>query len=141
MIKAKIEDWDQTFRVNMRAPMILSKLVLPTLMEKREGAIVNVSSIAGKTGEANVAAYAATKFGLVGFSESLYEEVRAYGIKVAVILPGFVDTPLIPPTAKLERSKMIRPEDVAEAVLFVLTSRATCCPVEIIVRPQKSPYL
>lgn len=141
VIKAKIEDWDQTFKVNVRAPMILSKLVLPTLMEKREGAIVNVGSIAGKMGEANVAAYAASKFGLVGFSESLYEEVRAYGVKVAVILPGFVDTPLIPPTAKLARSKMIRPEDVAEAVLFVLTSSATCCPVEILLRPQKNPYL
>lgn len=141
VVKARVEDWDQTFKVNVRAPMILSKLVLPALMEKKQGAIINISSIAGKIGEANVAAYAASKFALVGFSESLFEEVRAYGIKVAVILPGFADTPLIPATAKFDRSKMIRPEDVAEAVLFVLTSSAACCPVEIIVRPQKSPYL
>lgn len=141
LLKARVEDWDQTFQVNLRTPMLLSKLVLPTLIEKRAGAIVNISSISGKSGQANAAAYSASKRGLIGLSESLYEEVREYGIKVAVILPGFVDTEMIPPTRKLDRSKMIRPEDVAQTVLFVLTSASTCCPVEITVRPQKTPYL
>jgi 3-oxoacyl-[acyl-carrier protein] reductase len=138
--KAKIEDWDQTFKINLRAPMVLSRLVLPTLIAKNEGAIVNIGSISGKMGQANAAAYSASKFGLIGFSESLYEEVREYGIKVTVILPGFVDTPMIPAVARLDRSKMIRPDDVAQAVLFVLTCAPTCCPVEITVRPQKTPY-
>jgi NADP-dependent 3-hydroxy acid dehydrogenase YdfG len=57
-----------------------------------------------------------------------------------VILPGFVDTPMIPPTKRLDRSKMIRPEDIARAVLFVLTSSPNSCPVEITIRPQKTPY-
>jgi NAD(P)-dependent dehydrogenase (short-subunit alcohol dehydrogenase family) len=140
VIKAKRADWDETFRINLRAPMVLSQLVLPKLIEKGEGAIINISSVSGKSGEANAAAYSASKFGLIGFSQSLYEEVREYGIKVAVILPGFVDTPLIPPTKRLDRTKMIRPEDIAEAVLFVLTAPLTSCPVEITVRPQKSPY-
>lgn len=138
--KAKVEDWDRTFQVNLRAPMILSQMVLPTLIAKGGGAIVNIGSLSGKTGQANTAAYCASKFGLIGFTESLYEEVREYGIKVAVILPGFVDTPLIPATRRLDRSKMIRPEDVAQAVLFVLTSSPASCPVEITVRPQRTPY-
>lgn len=140
VVRARVEDWDLTLRVNLRAPMILSKRLLPAMLEKGHGAIVNIASIAGRSGEANVSAYSAAKFGLVGFTQSLYEEVREHGIKVAAILPGFVDTALIPATARLNRSKMIRPEDVAEAVLFVLTSPATSCPVEIVIRPQLSPF-
>ena len=140
VVKASVEDWDRTLQVNLRAPMILARLVAPVLMEKRAGAIVNIASISAKAGEANTAAYSASKAGLLAFSESLYEELREYGIKVAAILPGFVDTPLIPATAKLDRSKMIRPEDVAQTVLFILTSSPNFCPVEITVRPQKTPY-
>ena len=140
VIKTNVKDWDQTFQVNLRAPMVLSRLVLPTLMGKKEGAIINIGSISGKAGQADAAAYSASKAGLIAFSESLYEEVREYGIKVAVILPGFVDTPLIPPNRKLDRSKMIRPEDIARAVFFVLTCPPGCCPVEITVRPQRTPY-
>ncbi len=140
VIKAKVKDWDRTFQVNLRAPMILSQLVLPTLIAKGEGAIINIGSISGKMGQANSSAYSASKFGLIGFTQSLYEEVREHGIKVTVILPGFVDTELIPPTNKLDRSKMISPKDVAEAVLFVLTSSTTSCPVELTMRPQRSPY-
>jgi NAD(P)-dependent dehydrogenase (short-subunit alcohol dehydrogenase family) len=77
---------------------------------------------------------------MIGFTQSLYEEVREYGIKVSVILPGFVDTPMIPPVKHLDRSKMIRPEDVADAVLFVLKSSPASCPVEMMIRPQRSPY-
>ena len=140
VVGASLTDWDQTFRLNLRAPMVLAKALLPNMIAKREGAVINIGSISGKTGEANGAAYSASKFGLIGFTESLYEEVREHSIKVAVILPGFVDTPLIPPNRQLERSKMIQADDIAQTVLFVLTSPATCCPVEITVRPQRTPY-
>ena len=139
VVKAKVEDWDQTFRLNLRAPMQLAKLLLPHMIEKGDGAVINIGSVSGKTGEANGAAYSASKFGLIGFTQSLFEEVREYGIKVAVILPGFVDTPLIPPNRQLDRSKMIQAEDIAQAVHFVLTSPPTSCPVEITIRPQRIP--
>ena len=140
VVGASLTDWDRTFRLNLRAPMVLAKALLPNMIAKREGAIINMGSVSGKTGEANGAAYSASKFGLIGFTQSLYEEVREHGIKVAVILPGFVDTPLIPPNRQLDRSKMIQAEDIGRTVLFILTSPATCCPVEITVRPQKTPY-
>ena len=139
VVRAHIEDWDQTFRLNLRAPMILAKSFLPGMIEKGNGAVINIGSVSGKTGEADGAAYAASKFGLIGFTQSLYEEVREYGIKVSVILPGFVDTPMIPPVKHLDRSKMIRSEDVADAVMFVVNSSPTCCPVELTVRPQRTP--
>ena len=106
------------------------------MLEQGEGVVINIGSVSGKTGEANGAANSASKFGLIGFTQSLYEEVREHGIKVSVILPGFVDTPLISPNRQLDRSKMIQADDIAQAVLFVLTSPPTCCPVEITVRPQ-----
>jgi len=139
VVRAKIEDLDQTLRVNLRAPMILAQKVLPAMIAKGEGAVINISSVSGKSGEADGAAYSASKFGLIGFTESLYEEVREQGIKVAVILPGFVDTPMIPPVKHLDRSKMIQANDVAQAVLYILNTPATSCPVEITIRPQRTP--
>ena len=140
VIKGNVEDWDRTFGVNLRAPMILAKHLVPGMIAKGEGAVINIGSVSGKTGEANGAAYAASKFGLIGFTQSLYEEVHEHGIKVSVILPGFVDTPLIPPNRQIDRSKMIQADDIAQAVYYVLTSPTTCCPVEITVRPQRTPY-
>ncbi len=140
IVRASVDDWDQTIKVNLRAPMLLTRLVLPAMIEKRSGAIINISSVSGKSGEAGSSAYAAAKSGMIGFTQSLYEEVREYGIKACVILPGFVDTAMIPPVKHLDRSRMIRPEDVAAAVLFVLDSSPAACPVEITIRPQRTPY-
>ena len=140
VVKINVEDLDQTVRLNLRTPILLAKLLLPDMIAKKEGAVINIGSVSGKTGEANGAAYSATKFGLIGFTQSLYDEVREHGIKVAVILPGFVDTPLIPPNRQLDRSKMIQPVDIAQTVHYVLTSPPTCCPVEITIRPQRTPY-
>jgi 3-oxoacyl-[acyl-carrier protein] reductase len=140
VVRANVSDWDQTLRVNLRAPMVLVRLLLPSMIEQKSGAVINISSVSGKSGEAGSSAYAASKFGMIGFTQSLYEEVREYGIKVSVILPGFVDTPMIPHVKHLDRSKMIRPEDVAEAVLFVLNSSPASCPVEMTLRPQRTPY-
>jgi 3-oxoacyl-[acyl-carrier protein] reductase len=140
VVNSKVEDWDATLKVNLRAPMILTRLVLPSMLEKKAGAIINIGSISAKAGQANTAAYSASKFGILGFTQSLFEEVREYCVKVSVIHPGFVDTPLIPQNKRVDRSKMIRPEDIAEAVLYVLSSPPNSCPVEITVRPQQSPY-
>jgi short-subunit dehydrogenase len=138
--RGRVDDWDQTFRLNLRAPMILAKEFLPAMIQKGAGAVINIGSVSGKSGEANGAAYSASKFGLIGFTQSLYEEVREHGIKVAVILPGFVDTPMIPPVKHLDRQKMIQADDVAASVMFVLQAGPAVCPVEITLRPQKTPY-
>lgn len=140
VLDASLADWDQTLAVNLRAAMVLTKLVLPEIVKTPGAIIINMASIAGKIGAANSAAYSATKFGLIGFTESLFEEVREYGVKVSAICPGYVDTPLIPNRKALMREEMIRPEDVARAVEFVLDSSSSACPVEITIRPQKSPF-
>ncbi len=138
--KARPAEWEWTLRVNLWATMTLTQLVLPMMIERRAGAIVNIGSVAGMTGKAGEAAYAAAKFGVRGFTQALFEEVRDYGIKVALICPGYVDTAMIPPNRRLEREKMLAPEDVAEAVYQVATSSPRSCPLEILLQPQHNPF-
>jgi short-subunit dehydrogenase len=137
--KARLSDWEWTLRVNLWATMLLTKLIVPTMIARRTGAIVNICSLAGLTGKAGEAAYAAAKFGVRGFTQSLFEEVREYNIKVSTICPGYVDTSMVPPNRRLDRSRMITPEDVAEAVYNVITSSARSCPLEVILHPQCDP--
>jgi 3-oxoacyl-[acyl-carrier protein] reductase len=140
IIKARLADWEWTLRVNLWATMVLSKLVLPGMIERQQGAIINICSLAGLTGKAGEAAYAAAKFGVRGFTQSLFDEVHEHGIKVSSIFPGYVDTALIPPNRRVGRTKMLRPEDVAEAVYGVVMSSARSCPVEVILQPQRDPF-
>jgi len=84
------EDVQQMVQVNLIAPMELSRLVLPAMMERRSGHIVNISSLAGKIGIPYFELYVATKAGLIGFSRSLRAECHGSGVGVSVILPGYV---------------------------------------------------
>ena len=138
-VKARLTDWELTLRTNLWATMLLSKLVLPAMLAQRSGVIVNICSQAGLTGRAGEAAYAAAKFGVRGFSQALREEVGENGVKVSTIFPGYVDTAMIPFNKRLDRSKMLRPDDVAEAVHTVVTSPASCCPVELVLQPLHDP--
>lgn len=139
IVKARLADWELTMRTNLWATMLLSKLVLPAMSTQHSGVIVNICSQAGLSGRAGEAAYAAAKFGVRGFSQALREEVRENGIKVATIFPGYVDTAMIPSNKRLNRSKMLSPDDVAEAVHNVVMSPPHCCPVELVLQPQYDP--
>ena len=77
--------------VNLEAPMILSRLVLPEMLERKRGHIVNISSLAGKSGPAFQEPYAATKAGLIAFTSSLRATYRGSGVSASVIIPGFVE--------------------------------------------------
>lgn len=77
--------------VNLEAPMILTRLVLPEMLEKKRGHIVNISSLAGKGGPAFQEAYAASKAGLISFTASLRATYRGSGVGASVIIPGFVE--------------------------------------------------
>ena len=139
LLKTSLADWDRTLGTCLRAPMVLTRLVLPDMLAHDHGSIVNVASIAGKKGRAGEAAYAAAKFGLLGFTQSLFEEVREHGIKVTAICPGVVDTDLIPPNKNVDRAKFLQPADVADIVHSVLTTPLRMCPTEVVVEPQYDP--
>ena len=139
VLKTSLTDWDRTLATCLRAPMVLVRLVLPDMLAHGRGTIVNIASIAGKQGRAGEAAYAAAKFGLLGFTQSLFAEVRDHGIKVAAICPGLVDTELIPPNKRVDRAKFLQPADIADVVLDIVTSPLRACPTEIVLEPQYDP--
>jgi len=119
---AKPEDWDAMLAVNLRAVMVCCRAVLPPMLRRRTGIIVNVASVAASRPIAGSAAYAATKAGVVAWSHVLAEELRADGVRVGVISPGAVDTPLwdaVP--GGPDRARMLTPDTVARVVLLMVT--------------------
>jgi short-subunit dehydrogenase len=86
------EDIYDTLRVNLEAPMILSRLVLPEMLKRKRGHIVNIASLAGKSGPAFQEPYAASKAGLINFTVSLRATYGGSGVSASVIVPGFVET-------------------------------------------------
>ncbi len=140
IVKSRITDWEQTLQVNLLATMSVTKRVLPSMIERQHGTIITLGSIASFTGQAGEAAYAASKFGVRGFTQSLFEEVRRYGIKVSFLCPGYVDTALIPPNKRIDREKLLSPDDVAEAAYNIAVSSPRACPAEVILQPQFDPF-
>lgn len=137
--KAAMRDWDRMLATCLRAPMVLTHLVLPDMLVHRRGAIVNVASLSGRVPRPGEAAYAAAKAGLIAFSHSIFAEVRNSGVKVVAVCPGLVDTRFIPPNRRVDRSKFLQPDDVAEAIINLLRTPAHVCPTEIVLQPQIDP--
>ena len=88
MSEISLEAWDRVLAVNVRAVFLLCKLVLPDMAGAGQGTIVNVSSVAGRQGWANAAAYCASKFAVTGFTQALAAEACAHGVRACVIYPG-----------------------------------------------------
>jgi 3-oxoacyl-[acyl-carrier protein] reductase len=130
MHNAKIEE---LVRLNTLSPIVLTKYVVRSMMSEGVGRIVNVASIIGFTGYSGLAAYAATKASMLGFTRSLAREVGRLGINVNAVAPGFLDTDMTHGLAGEERQRVIRRsalkrladvEDVANAVAFLLGDSA-----------------
>ena len=125
--KATVQDFDEQMGVNLRGTFIVNRAVLPDMLERRSGIIINVGSVAGRKAYPGNSLYSASKFGLRGYHEVLLEEIRGTGVRATLIEPAATDTPLWDPLdpdshPRLpSRTEMLRPEDVAEAVLFVVS--------------------
>ncbi len=123
-----LSDWEATLTTNLTGPFLCARAAIPYLRARGGGAIVAVSSGAGKQGYPELAAYSASKFGLFGFMQGLAGEVQADGIKVSVVVPGSILTPFGGRSVDAKRAAMasepgkkyLEPEDVAEAILFLL---------------------
>ena len=138
VVESDADDWENTLMVNLVNTMRLTQKLSRMIVEsKDQGAIVNIGSMSGTMVGSGVPAYYASKHGIRAFSHNLYDEIRSQGTKVSVIEPGMVNTPMISSSGTLDPSKMIQTSDIADAVLYVLTSSPTVCPVEIVLRPQR----
>lgn len=116
------DEWRTILSVNLTGTFLSNRAVLGAMMKQGRGDIVNVSSTSGRQGRPFDAAYCASKFGVVGFSESLAEEVGRLGIRVQTLLPDAVDTRLWDQggTAAIRPQQLLSPERVAEAILYLL---------------------
>jgi NAD(P)-dependent dehydrogenase (short-subunit alcohol dehydrogenase family) len=128
---------DMQLSVNLRAAIIASREATPLLREAGaehgKALIVNTASIAGKSGEGWLSVYSATKAGLVGFSQATQKELGGDGIQVTALCPAFVDTPMTEWAREhVDPQQMIRPEDIAEAVRFLLRISRWCLVPEIV---------
>jgi len=140
VVDFKDEDFETLIETNLRGIFFTCRYVLPSMIERKRGHIINIASIAGKVGSATRAVYCASKFGVVGFTESLAEEVRQHGIRASVICPGSTDTGFSSSeTAGKVRGRMLRPEDVAHAVRMIVTQDTNSFISEIIMRPTQKP--
>ena len=117
---SKLDDWDQILAVNLRGAVLCCRAVLPAMIARRRGTIINVGSVVTSRTLTGSAAYTASKYGLLGFSRVLAEEMRAHGVRVGVLSAGATDTPLwdAMPGAPA-RERMLRADQVAEAALLM----------------------
>jgi NAD(P)-dependent dehydrogenase (short-subunit alcohol dehydrogenase family) len=139
-------DWDLVLNVNLRAPFLLAKAVFPTMQGQGGGTIINVSSVAGKRGWANAAAYCASKFGLTGFTQALHAEGKEHGIRAVVVYPGAMATnwgDWTPEAREKDKpgnhssSKALTPEDAALFLVWLACAPQTMVLTETVMMPLK----
>lgn len=145
VIEADLGRWRSMIELNVLSLIASSQAALAGMRERRDGHIVNISSVAGRVANPNSAAYAATKFGVVGFSESLRREVYKDNIRVSVIEPGMVDTELRDHVsheatqkavnALASQMRQLQAQDIADAILFCVTRPDYVCINEVLMRP------
>ena len=143
--EADLGRWRRMLELNVLSLIASTQAALAGMRSRRDGHIVNVSSTAGRIANPNAAAYSATKFGVVAFSEALRREVYADNIRVSVIEPGVVQTELrdhighaatqASLNAWASNMRQLQPEDVADAIVFCVSRPAHVNVNEILMRP------
>jgi 3-oxoacyl-[acyl-carrier protein] reductase len=132
------EEWDQVMNTNLRSVFFVSRAVIPGMIQRRGGDIINISSLAGKNTFAGGGIYCASKWGLQGLSGCMAEDLRVHGIRVSVICPGSVATGFSGRGLK-DPSKVLTADDVAHTVAMVATQGPQSFISEVHLRPDAKP--
>lgn len=135
-----VEDWDLQMNVNLKGVFLCTRAVLPTMKAQNEvngfgGHIVNISSVAGLLGNPNISTYNVTKFGLKGYSEALFKEVREDGIKVSCFYPGSIQTDFFKSAGLPMSANPMTSEQLGSTLLHVLETPDNYLITEIVMRP------
>ena len=131
-------DWDALLDTNLKGVFLASREVIPGMISRGRGHIINIASLAGKNSFAGGSVYCASKWGLLGLTYCMAEDLRGYGIRVAAICPGSVATEFSSHPGK-KMDNILQPEDVAHAVAMVLTEAPQSFISEVLLRPTKKP--
>ncbi len=134
IIETSETDWDTMMETNIKGAFLCSQAVLPGMIERKSGHIINLVSVAGKTPFYNCAGYCASKYGLLGFTDVLRMEARKHGIRVTALVPGATDT-LIWGEATVDSSRMMPTDEIAKAVMAVLQTGESAMVEEMVIRP------
>jgi NADP-dependent 3-hydroxy acid dehydrogenase YdfG len=139
------ESWDAMIRANLDGAFYCTKAVLPQMLDRKDGVIVNVVSVAGKRANPlGGAAYVAAKFGMGGLGIVLANEEKDSGVRVSNVYPGEIDTPILEhrptPVNEAHRALILKPEDVAEAVLYVAALPPRVSIPELVIKPTTQAY-
>jgi 3-oxoacyl-[acyl-carrier protein] reductase len=136
--KMTVDHWDAVIGTNLNGLFYCTHAALPHLKNAGTAWVINIGSLAGKNAFAGGSAYNASKFGLIGFSEALMQEVRHDGIRVSYIMPGSVATDF-EGTSPHTGAWMIQPQDIARIVMDLLAMPARTLPSRVEVRPSAPP--
>ncbi len=128
-------DWDAMSATNLKGAFLCTQAVLPGMIERKYGHIINVVSVAGKKPYYKCAGYCASKYGLLGFTEVLRMETREHGIRVTALMPGATDTQLWG-ERDVDHGKMIQPEEIAESVIAILQAGEGATVEDLVIRPK-----
>jgi len=131
-------DWNRVIDTNLKSAFLASRAVAPEMIRRQTGHIINISSLAGKSAFAGGAIYCASKWGLLGLTGSMAEDLRAYGIRVSAICPGSVATDFAGHGGK-DPSKLLQPDDIAHAVAALVTQGPGSFISEVHIRPTRKP--
>jgi len=131
-------NWDSVLDTNLKSVFLASKAVAPGMIGRRSGHIINIASLAGKNAFAGGGIYCASKWGLLGLTECMAEDLRGYGIRVSAICPGSVATDFSP-HGKKDISKMLQAEDIAHVVEMIVTQAPQSFISEVLLRPTQKP--
>jgi 3-oxoacyl-[acyl-carrier protein] reductase len=131
-------EWNTVVDTNLKSVFLLCRAVAPEMMSRQTGHIINISSLAGKNTFAKGAIYCASKWGLMGLTGCMAEELRAYGIRVSAICPGSVATEF-PGQGVKNASKILQPDDIAHAVATLVTQAEGSFISEVHIRPTRKP--
>ncbi|MFE1748922.1 SDR family oxidoreductase [Coleofasciculus sp. H7-2] len=130
-------DLDAMLDVNLKGSFYTCQAAAEAMKEHKSGHICNVVGILGKHSMAMAAAYCASKFGVVGFSKCMADELKRFGIKFTLFYFGGVDSPFWDNVSlKVDRKKMLSPETAADAILFALSADPQAVPMEINIQPE-----
>ena len=131
-------EWDHVLDTNLKSVFLMSRAVAPSMIRRSSGDIINISSLAGKNTFVGGGIYCASKWGLMGLSGCMAEDLRDYGIRVSVVCPGSVATDFSGRGSK-DPSKVLSAEDVAHAVEAIVTQAPGSFLSEMHVRPLRKP--
>ena len=133
LIRMSEDDWDSVLDVNLKGVFLCTKAVARSMMKKRYGKIINISSVVGANGNAGQGNYSASKAGVIGFTKSMAKELAARGVRVNAIAPGFIQTDMTDVLKEEIKDEMVKniplnsfgqPKDIANLVVFLASEKS-----------------